>query len=248
MSSPPPAGAGSVRRVSSDPGRLSARDQLAALAHERSFAGPWRHALGEIDLSAARPAAVLVLFGVLDDLASDHDAQALAVHRDLDVLLLARAATLRSHPGQVAFPGGRVEPDEGVVEAALREANEETGVDTAGVEVLGTLESLPMPVSSHVVTPVLAWWARQSAVGVVDPAESAHVFRAPVADLLDPGRRVTTVLRRGGRVWRGPGFLVDDGGTEHLVWGFTAGILDAMFDHLGWTEGWDPANELEIEP
>lgn len=226
----------------------TAREQLAALAADGSFAGPWRHARGEIDLSAARPAAVLVLFGVLDSLAAEHDAQALAVHRDLDVLLLARAATLRSHAGQVAFPGGRVEPDEGVVEAALREATEETGVDTAGVEVLGTLESLPMPVSNHVVTPVLAWWARQSAVGVVDPGESAHVFRAPVADLLDSSNRVTTVLRRGGREWRGPGFLVDDGDAEHLVWGFTAGILDALFDHLGWTEDWDRANELELDP
>ncbi|WP_407317655.1 CoA pyrophosphatase [Isoptericola halotolerans] len=226
----------------------TAREQLAALAAGGSFAGPWRHARGEIDLAAARPAAVLVLFGVLDALAADHDAQALAVHRDLDVLLLARAATLRSHAGQVAFPGGRVEPDEGVVEAALREATEETGVDTAGVEVLGTLESLPMPVSNHVVTPVLAWWARQSAVGVVDPGESAHVFRAPVADLLDASNRVATVLRRGGREWRGPGFLVDDGDAEHLVWGFTAGILDALFDHLGWTEDWDRARELELDP
>ncbi|WP_277213783.1 NUDIX hydrolase [Isoptericola croceus] len=225
-----------------------ARDQLAALADGGSFADPWRHALGETDLSAARPAAVLVLFGVLDALAADHDAQARAVSRDLDVLLLARAATLRSHAGQVAFPGGRVEPDEGVVEAALREATEETGVDTAGVEVLGTLEALPMPVSNHVVTPVLAWWARQSPVGVVDPAESAHVFRAPVADLLDPARRVTTVVRRGGQVWRGPGFQLVDGGTEHLVWGFTAGILDALFDQLGWTEAWDRTKELEIAP
>lgn len=218
------------------------------MADDGRFAGPWRHALGEIDLSAARPAAVLVLFGVLDALAADHDARSLAVSRDLDVLLLARAATLRSHAGQVAFPGGRVEPDEGVVEAALREATEETGVDTDGVEVLGTLEALPMPVSNHVVTPVLAWWARQSPVGVVDPAESAHVFRAPVADLLDPSHRVTTVLRRGGQVWRGPAFQVDGGGTQHLVWGFTAGILDAMFDHLGWTEDWDRGRELEIDP
>lgn len=226
----------------------AARDQLAALADDASFAGPWRHARGEIDLSAARPAAVLVLFGVLDGLDSDHDAQAQAVSHDLDVLLLARAATLRSHAGQVAFPGGRVEPDEGLVEAALREATEETGVDTDGVEVLGTLDALPMPVSNHLVTPVLGWWARQSPVSVVDPAESAHVFRAPVADLLDPAHRVTTVLRHGAQVWRGPAFWVHDDAERHLVWGFTAGILDAMFDHLGWTEEWDRGHELELTP
>lgn len=225
-----------------------ARDQLATLADAGAWAAPWRHARGEIDLSAARPAAVLVLFGVLDGLPADHDAQARAVSHDLDVLLLARAATLRSHAGQVAFPGGRVEPDEGIVEAALREAREETGLDPAGVDVLGPLAALPMPVSNHVVTPVLAWWMRQSPVGVVDPGESAHVFRAPVADLLDPDRRVTTVLRRGGQVWRGPAFRIDDGGTRHLVWGFTAGILDALFDQLGWTEPWDRGRELEIDP
>lgn len=60
--------------------------------------------------TAARPAAVLILFGVLDALPSAHEAQDAAVSRDLDVLLLARAATLRSHPGQVAFPGGRLDP------------------------------------------------------------------------------------------------------------------------------------------
>ncbi|WP_418277969.1 NUDIX hydrolase [Isoptericola jiangsuensis] len=226
----------------------SAREQLRALAHDGGFADPWRHARGVLDPAVARPAAVLVLFGVLDGLPSDHDAQAEAVSADLDVLLLTRAATLRSHAGQVAFPGGRAEPGEDTITCALREATEETGVDAGGVEVLGTLAELPMPVSNHVVTPVLAWWRRQSPVGVVDPAESAHVFRAPVADLLDPARRVTTVLRRGGQVWRGPGFEVDDGDNRHLVWGFTAGILDALFDHLGWTEPWDRGHEVEIEP
>jgi 8-oxo-dGTP pyrophosphatase MutT (NUDIX family) len=226
----------------------SARAQLLALAHDPAFPGPWPHARGALaDPGAARPAAVLVLFGVLDGLAADHEAQAEAVAADLDVLLLARAATLRSHAGQVAFPGGRVDPDDdGPVAAALREAVEETGLDAAGVEVLGALPEIPMPASNHRVTPVLGWWAQPTPVGVVDVAESAAVFRAPVADLLDPARRYTSVLRRGGRTWRGPAFVVEADGERHVVWGFTAGILDSLFDHLGWSEPWDAGRELEI--
>ncbi|HEV6955113.1 MAG TPA: CoA pyrophosphatase [Promicromonospora sp.] len=223
----------------------SARKQLVALA-ERGFEGPWPHARGDFT-GAARPASVLVLFGVLDRLTADRAPDAdTAVPADLDVLLLARAATLRSHAGQVAFPGGRAEDGEDAVAAALREAEEETGLDPDGVEVLGVFGELPMPVSNHVVTPVLGWWARPTPVRVVDVAESAHVFRAPVADLLDPANRFTTVLRCGRQTWRGPGFHVHDGDLTHLVWGFTAGILDAMFDQLGWTESWDTTRELGI--
>ncbi|WP_369373779.1 CoA pyrophosphatase [Promicromonospora sp. Populi] len=224
----------------------SARKQLVALA-EQGFEGPWRHARGDFS-GGARPASVLVLFGVLDALAADRGAADLAVPADLDVLLLARAATLRSHAGQVAFPGGRADDGEDAVAAALREAVEETGLDASGVEVLGTFDELPMPVSNHVVTPVLGWWAHPTPVGVVDTAESAHVFRAPVADLLDPANRFTTVLHRDRQTWRGPGFHVHDGDVTHLVWGFTAGILDAMFDQLGWTEDWDRTRELAITP
>lgn len=229
-----------------DPAQHAARAQLAALAADPTFPGPWRHARGAMDDGAARAAAVLILFGVLDGLPADHDAQHLAVSYDLDVLLLRRAATLSSHAGQVAFPGGRLDPGEDAVGAALREAQEETGLDPSGVHVLGTLAALPMPVSNHVVTPVLAWWEAPSPVSVVDVGESAFVFRAPVADLLDPANRYTSVLRRGGQTWRGPAWLVTVDGVEQLVWGFTAGVLDSLFTHLGWAEPWDARRELEI--
>lgn len=196
-----------------------------------------------------RSAAVLILFGVLDGRPSDHVAQAQAVSADLDVLLLARAESLRSHPGQVAFPGGRVDADDAdVIAAALREAREETGLDPDGVEILGPLEPIPLEHSRHLVTPVIGWWRSPSPVGVVDEAESAAVFRAPVADLLDPANRGVTVLRRGDQTLRGPAFLVPNGEGSHLVWGFTAMVLDGLFTRLGWTEPWDDGREIPLAP
>lgn len=225
----------------------SARAQLAALAADPSVRDLWR-GVREPAGDEARPAAVLILFGVLDHLPSDHEAQARAVSRDLDVLLLARATTLRSHAGQIAFPGGRLDDgDDGPIVAALREAEEETGLDPAGVEVLGTLEEIPLAYSGHVVTPVLGWWTAPTPVAPVDRAESSAVFRVPVADLLDPANRGTTVLRRDGAEWRGPGFTVHGAGADRLVWGFTGLVLEAMFDRLGWTEPWDRDREIELE-
>ncbi|MGU3409518.1 NUDIX hydrolase [Microbacterium sp. M1A1_1b] len=192
-----------------------------------------------------RQAAVLMLFGVLDDVPSDHRAADAAVAQDLDVLLLARATTLRAHPGQVAFPGGRLDPgDADATAAALREAHEETGLDPTGVEVLGAMPAVPLAFSRHLVTPVLGWWQHPSPVRVVDEGESAAVFRAPVADLLDPTHRGVTVLRQDGREWRGPAFTVDTDTGRHVVWGFTASLLDALFTRLGWEEPWDRQHEV----
>ncbi|WP_426321064.1 NUDIX hydrolase [Microbacterium sp. E-13] len=224
-------------------GTVGARSQLAALA-AAADAGPLLNLPSSQD---PRHAAVLMLFGVLDGLPSDHAAQARAVSRDLDVLLLARAATLRAHPGQVGFPGGRIDPgDDSAVGAALREAREETGLDPAGVEVLGALPQIPLAFSRHLVTPVLAWWRHPSPVRVVDEAESADVFRAPVADLLDPAKRGATVVRRGGQEFRSPAFLVPHATGEHLVWGFTGLVLDALFERLGWAEPWDDRREVPL--
>ncbi|MBO0980950.1 CoA pyrophosphatase [Microbacterium sp. SD291] len=190
----------------------------------------------------AHPAAVLVLFGRLDTIPARADDSTVAA--DLDVLLQRRAATLSSHPGQVSFPGGRREDDDADAAAtALREAEEETGLDPDGVEVLATLSELPVAPSNYLVTPVLGWWHSPSRVVAIDHAETVDVFRVPVAQLLDPDIRFTSTISRMGRTWRGPAFDVD--GT--IVWGFTAMVLDALFDATGWTIPWDPSVERPIE-
>ena len=118
------------------------------------------------------------------------------VSADLDVLLLVRAATLRSHAGQPAFPGGKIDPEDYALAettgepvahiAALREAVEETGLDPAGVQILGQLHTLPLPISNFMVTPVIGWWNSPVPVEVVDHNESALIARVPVRDLLNP--------------------------------------------------------------
>ncbi|HSP74891.1 MAG TPA: CoA pyrophosphatase [Cryobacterium sp.] len=199
------------------------------------------------DPTRARHAAVLVLFGVLDPVPARASAPGPVpeqgsrqgsgqVSRDLDVLLLRRAATLGSHPGQIAFPGGRLEAaDAGPIAAALREAVEETGLDPAGLEPLGTLPALAVPVSNHLVTPVPAWWTRPSQVAAIDHDETFEVFRMPVADLLDPVNRVSTAHSFGNQTYRAPAFTVDG----KLVWGFTAIVLSRMFEELRWATPWD---------
>jgi 8-oxo-dGTP pyrophosphatase MutT (NUDIX family) len=157
-----------------------------------------------------------------------------------DVLLLERAHDLRSHAGQVAFPGGRRDPDDADdVATALREAGEETGVDPDGVVVLGALRSIWLPPTNFQVTPVLAWWRTPSAVHAVDSAETAAVVRVAVADLADPANRVT-MRHPAGHV--GPAFLVHD----LVVWGFTAMVLSRLLTALGWERAWDDSRRLAL--
>lgn len=212
-----------------------------AYAQLRAFARAARgRGGGVVPPGANRRAAVLMLFGVLDDApARAHR----GVAAELDLLLVRRADTLTHHPGQIAFPGGGVDPgDADEVAAALREAQEETGLDAAGVRVLGSLPVVDVTPSNYAVTPVLGWWARPSPVRPLDPRESSDVFRAPVADLLDPSLRRSAVLRIGSSVIRTPAFVLG----PHVVWGFTAMILDRLFDDLGWSVPWDAGRTVDV--
>ena len=225
-----------------DPGRdtaVLARLRALVAAPPRALAG---RAPGAPVDAGVRASAVLVLFGVLDDVPADHPSP--LVPADLDVLLTRRSPGLSHHPGQVSFPGGGIDPaDAGAVAAALREGQEETGLDPAGVEVIGELPAVPLIVSGNRVTPVIGWWRTPSPVWAVDPSEATDVFRVPVADLVDPERRRTAVLERGGMRHAGPAFEV----SGHLVWGFTAYLLSGILDALGWAEPWDRTRTVRPE-
>jgi 8-oxo-dGTP pyrophosphatase MutT (NUDIX family) len=176
---------------------------------------------------SARDSAVLILLG--------EGAQG------PDVLLIARASTLRDHAGQVAFPGGGSEPgDDGPWGTALREAVEETGLDPGGVERVAQLPTLYVPRSKFAVTPVVAWWHTPSAVGVQDPAEVAAVARVPFAALADPAVRATVVAPGG--AYRGPCFDLPD----LFVWGFTAGLLARLLEVGGFARPWDVDHEVPL--
>jgi 8-oxo-dGTP pyrophosphatase MutT (NUDIX family) len=159
--------------------------------------------------------------------------------RGPDVLLTARASTLRSHAGQPAFPGGRAEPGEDAVATALREANEETGLAPSSVVPAAQLPQLYLRPSHSLVAPVLGFWRAPGPVSAVDPSETAAVARVPVADLVDPANRGRVRLRNG---FAGPAFTVAD----MVVWGFTAGLLDLLLDLGGWAVPWDAARLLRL--
>jgi 8-oxo-dGTP pyrophosphatase MutT (NUDIX family) len=176
-----------------------------------------------------RPSAVLILFGP-------------NAEGGEDVVLTERSHSMRSHAGQVSFPGGAIDPgDSGPVAAALREAQEEVGLDPAGVQVVAELPALYLPPSNFVVTPVLAWWTQPSPISVVDHLEVARVVRAPLSELTDPARRFTVSHPSG---FVGPAFDVDG----LLVWGFTAGLLAKVLELAGLERAWDRGDRRPLPP
>src|SRR5262249_12307970 len=138
--------------------------------------------------------------------------------------------------------GGGADPgDVDAAATALREANEEVGLDPSSATVVVTLPALWIPVSGYVVSPVLAWWHAPHAVAPVDPGEVAFVRRVPVRELVNPASRLR-IRHPSGHV--SPAFEV----AGMLVWGFTAGVITALLDLGGWTEPWDTARVRDLPP
>lgn len=157
-----------------------------------------------------------------------------------DVILTERAHTLRSQPGDISFPGGKREPaDADAAAAALRETQEEVGVDPATIEVVAQLPAIYLRPRQFVVTPVLGWWREPGPLDRVDPAEVHRAVRASLSHLVDPAARFTVTHPSG---YRGPGFEFDG----LFVWGFTAGLLSAVLDLGGLAVPWDRTVERAL--
>ena len=175
----------------------------------------------------ARDASVLMLFG-----SGPHGP---------DLLFLRRADSLGSHPGQVAFPGGGSEPgDADSVATALREAEEEVGLEPEGVRPLARLPRAYVPVSGFDVTPVLAYWDQPSAVRAVDEGETAAVARVPIAHLVEPANRIQVRHPSG---FTSPAYLA----PGMLIWGFTAGLLTVLLSIGGWDRPWDATKIVNLD-
>jgi len=200
---------------------MSLRTLKARLAEGLAPADSWRPetraAKSDFDLNPGiarqdrilRPAAVLVPIIA-------HEAGA-------TVLLTRRADGLTSHPGQIAFPGGRLDPGETAVEAALREAHEEVKLDPAAVEVLGLSDAYETG-TGFLITPVIGWIDRPPSV-LAQAAEVADIFEAPWDFLMDVAnhRRDHLDPQNGPRRW----FWAMPW-QERYIWGVTAGIIRAL--------------------
>jgi 8-oxo-dGTP pyrophosphatase MutT (NUDIX family) len=169
----------------------------------------------------ARPSAVLGL---------------LFPHEDaLNLLFIRRTDDGRAHGGQISFPGGRQDPSDADLRAtALREAQEEVGIRSSEVRILGGLTPLYIPVSNFQVYPYIGF-AEQKPVYNISTGEVAYVLEAPLGQLFAPERKIITEVRpssRPGLVMRVPAYALND---QHFIWGATAMILsefEAIFREI----------------
>lgn len=141
----------------------------------------------------------------------------------LSLLLTRRSDQLRDHPGQVSFPGGRIEPEDGgPIAAALREAAEELGIEARRVAVAGNLPVQAI-VTGYVVTPVVGF-VPSDLVLRPDAAEVAEAFEVPLSFFLDPGNLQVTVRKARGIEM--PTFEYHYAGQ--CIWGATARMIRVL--------------------
>lgn len=161
-----------------------------------------------------RPAAVLAAFTDRPD--------------NPGILLLHRPSNMRSHPGQIAFPGGGIDPGETPVEAALRETREELGIREDAIRVIGTGDVYRTH-SGFEITPVLGVVSADVEI-IPNPTEVAQWFEAPVDFVLNPANHIQQWVDWEGTMrayyeitWQG-----------HQIWGITAAILVNLSRRLRW--------------
>ncbi len=151
------------------------------------------------------------------------------VERDggLTVILTRRSDALTKHSGQVAFPGGRCDPGETAVQAALREAQEEIGLDPAFVRPIGLADDYET-ITAYRVTPVVAFVAPGFTLAPAE-AEVAEVFEAPFAWLMDAANHELRTGRDPRGVERRYYVMPWEG---RAIWGATAGMLRGLYERL----------------
>ena len=143
-------------------------------------------------------------------------------------LLIHRPSNMRSHPGQVAFPGGKIDPGETPIEAALREANEELGIDPGDVTVIGASDEYRTG-TGYAVTPVIAV-VPPDLVLRPNPTEVAKWFEAPVDFVFDAANQKSQSA-----FWQGAERrYIEIMWQEHRIWGVTAAIIANLARRIAW--------------
>jgi 8-oxo-dGTP pyrophosphatase MutT (NUDIX family) len=140
---------------------------------------------------------------------------------------ILRPATMTAHAGQVSLPGGMVENNETPVQTALREFEEELGAAATGLQVLGSLAPVFVFISNFEVTPIVAV-SDEPLVLRPNPAEVDQVIHLPLAELVDPRRRESHLIRRGELAFRAPYYAI----AGRQVWGATSLILAEFVELL----------------
>ena len=145
------------------------------------------------------------------------------------LIFIRRASTLREHSGEIAFPGGSVEPtDASLVMTALREAQEEIGLDRSRVEVVGIMQPVFTVVSNFLITPVVTYLPRGPGALQLQTSEVAEIILLPLQGLANPAILHTEVWTRGG-ISRTI-YFYDYG--SYRIWGATARILNGLLELL----------------